>query len=77
MWVIIKGRFARFRPIPLRGWFPELAHTLPWGVGCWDQALSIKPDLYEAWTNRALALSNLGRYEEAVACYDRAADDNN
>ena len=42
--------------------------------GCWDQALSLKPDLYEAWANRALALSNLGRYEEAVACYDRALE---
>jgi len=43
-------------------------------IGCWDQALSIKPDLYEAWANRALALSNLGRNEEAVASYDRALE---
>lgn len=41
-------------------------------IDCWDRALSIKPDFYEAWTNRGLAMSNLRRYEEAVACYDRA-----
>jgi tetratricopeptide (TPR) repeat protein len=30
--------------------------------------------LHEAWNNRGLALWNLGRYEEAIASYDKAVE---
>ena len=36
--------------------------------------MEIKPDLHEAWYNRGVALGNLGRYEEAIASYDRAVE---
>lgn len=36
------------------------------------KALHYKPGSYEAFGNRAIALINLGKYEEAVASYDRA-----
>ena len=38
----------------------------------WDKALEIKPDKHDAWYNRGLALSDLGRNEEAIASYDQA-----
>ena len=37
-----------------------------------DQALSLKPDLHEAWNNRGIALRRLGRHEEAIVSYDQA-----
>jgi len=37
-----------------------------------DQAVAIKPDYDAAWYNRGIALSNLGRKEEAIASYDQA-----
>ena len=41
-------------------------------VDAFDHALQIKPDYYETWNNRGVALGNLGRYEEAIASYDHA-----
>ena len=38
----------------------------------WDKALEIKPDKHDAWYNRGLALSDLGRNEEAIASYEQA-----
>jgi superkiller protein 3 len=37
-----------------------------------DQALAINPDYHGAWTNRGVALVNLGRVEEAISSYDQA-----
>ncbi|MEC4893724.1 MAG: CHAT domain-containing protein, partial [Oscillatoria sp. PMC 1050.18] len=37
-----------------------------------DQALQIQPEYHEAWNGRGIALNNLGRYEEEIACYDQA-----
>ncbi|MEH1908462.1 tetratricopeptide repeat protein [Nostoc sp.] len=37
-----------------------------------DKVLEIKPDLYEAWYNRSIALVNLGSLEEAIANLDKA-----
>ena len=34
-------------------------------------ALAIDPVMVEAWNNRGDALSELGRYDEAVASYDK------
>ena len=34
--------------------------------------MQFKPDKHEAWYNRGVALINLGRYEEAIASFDRA-----
>ncbi|MEG3978334.1 tetratricopeptide repeat protein, partial [Microcoleus sp. herbarium8] len=37
-----------------------------------DKALEFKPDDYEAWYNRGIALHNLGRFKDAIASYDKA-----
>ena len=41
-----------------------------------EKLLDIKPDLHEAWVARGVALSALGRKEEAVQSYDKALDIN-
>jgi tetratricopeptide (TPR) repeat protein len=41
-------------------------------IASYDQALKFKPDYYEAWYNRGIALGNLGRLEEAIVSYDKA-----
>ena len=35
-------------------------------ISSFDQALKIKPDYHQAWNNRGIALSDLGRLEEAI-----------
>ncbi|MGJ3247737.1 MAG: tetratricopeptide repeat protein [Elainellaceae cyanobacterium] len=39
---------------------------------CFDKAIEIKTDYPEAWYNRGLALSDLGRHEDAIASYEQA-----
>ncbi|MBE9143844.1 CHAT domain-containing protein [Planktothrix mougeotii] len=34
--------------------------------------LEFKPDGYEAWNNRGVDLADLGRFEEAIDCYNKA-----
>lgn len=41
-------------------------------IASYDQAIAIKPDNNVAWYSRGLALSDLGRNEEAIASYDLA-----
>jgi tetratricopeptide (TPR) repeat protein len=41
-------------------------------IANYDQAIQIKPDFYQAWTNRGNALSDLGEKEEAIANYQQA-----
>lgn len=41
-------------------------------IASYDEALKIKPDYYQAWYNRGIALGNLGRYEAAIASYEEA-----
>jgi tetratricopeptide (TPR) repeat protein len=41
-------------------------------INSFDQANSIKPDLYGAWYNRGWSLFNLRKYEESINSYDRA-----
>ncbi|MFB8790464.1 MAG: CHAT domain-containing tetratricopeptide repeat protein [Potamolinea sp.] len=43
-------------------------------IATWDKALAIKPDLYEAWYNRGLALGKLEKFEEEIASYDKALE---
>ncbi len=43
-------------------------------ITCWDRAIQLKPDYYQAWGNRGLGLKNLKRYEEAIASYTRAVE---
>jgi Flp pilus assembly protein TadD len=34
--------------------------------------VQLAPDSAEAWSNKGVALGNLGRYEEALSCYNEA-----
>jgi len=38
----------------------------------YDQAIKIDPNYAYAWNNKGIALSNLGKYDEAIECHDRA-----
>src|SRR5262249_15585352 len=41
-------------------------------LAAYDQAVKLKPDFAEAFTNRGYVLHALRRYDEALASYDRA-----
>ncbi|HEY9848861.1 MAG TPA: tetratricopeptide repeat protein [Leptolyngbyaceae cyanobacterium] len=41
-------------------------------VSNYEKVLSIQPNNHDAWYNKALALKDLGFYEEAIASYDQA-----
>ena len=43
-------------------------------ITSWEKVLAINPDYHEAWYNRGVALSALGRKEEAIQSYDKAVD---
>ena len=45
--------------------------TLEEAIASYDQALKVKPDDHVAWTNRGVALGQLGRTEEEIASYDQ------
>ncbi len=40
----------------------------------YDKAIEIKPDDHEAWTNKGVALVDLGRHKEALKAYDKAIE---
>jgi tetratricopeptide (TPR) repeat protein len=42
-------------------------------IASYDKVLQIKPDSYEAWYNRGLALYCLGEIEKAITSYDVTA----
>jgi len=37
-----------------------------------DRVIQLDPNLAEAWSNKGLALGNLGKYDEEIKCYDAA-----
>jgi tetratricopeptide (TPR) repeat protein len=39
-----------------------------------DEAISLEPGFSLAWVNKGIALKNLGRLDEAIACYDWVID---
>lgn len=41
------------------------------GEQCLAKALALMPALPATWSNRALALTQLGRFEEALSCYEQ------
>jgi tetratricopeptide (TPR) repeat protein len=41
-------------------------------IASWDQAVTLDPQLAQAWHNRGSALGNLGRLEEALASFRQA-----
>ena len=43
-------------------------------ITSWEKVLAINPDYHEAWYNRGVELSALGRKEEAIQSYDKAVD---
>jgi tetratricopeptide (TPR) repeat protein len=40
-------------------------------IASYNKAIEIKPDLHEAWYNRAIALGKLGRFEDAIASCEK------
>jgi tetratricopeptide (TPR) repeat protein len=45
-------------------------------LDAYDKALSINPDDANAWNSKGTLLGNLGRYKEAIECFDRSLDIN-
>jgi tetratricopeptide (TPR) repeat protein len=43
-------------------------------ISCWDKAIQIQPDYYQAWGNRGIALGNLGLWAEAIASYNKVLE---
>ncbi|NMG57021.1 tetratricopeptide repeat protein [Geitlerinema sp. P-1104] len=41
-------------------------------IAAYQQAVQLKPDYHQAWSNQGSALFHLQRYPEAIAAYDRA-----
>ena len=61
------GAFEHGNALQATGRFAE-------AIGCYDRAISLKPDYMEAYRNRGNALRRLGRLTEAVASYDQAIE---
>ena len=40
----------------------------------YNKALELEPNNYRTWNERGIALIKLGRYEEAIASYDKALE---
>lgn len=47
------------------------SHALPY----FDKSLELSPKFSLAWINKGIALKNLGRIDEAIACYDHVIND--
>ncbi|MDJ0532574.1 MAG: tetratricopeptide repeat protein [Xenococcaceae cyanobacterium MO_207.B15] len=41
-------------------------------IACYDKAIAIKPNYYEAWCEKGEVLEQLGKIEEADACFNKA-----
>lgn len=41
-------------------------------ISYYDKAIEIKPDYFEAWNNRGMALASIEKYAEAINSYNRA-----
>jgi superkiller protein 3 len=44
----------------------------PEAIVCYDHAVQLKPDYYQAWSNRGSAYAKWYRYEDAIASYNVA-----
>jgi tetratricopeptide (TPR) repeat protein len=43
-------------------------------IAYYDKVIKLKPDYYQAWSKRGIALGNLNRYEAEIASYDKAIE---
>ena len=43
-------------------------------VEYYTKVLEIDPENFDAWFNKGLALVDLGRYSEAIECFDKALE---
>ncbi|HEX2408000.1 MAG TPA: tetratricopeptide repeat protein, partial [Nitrososphaeraceae archaeon] len=43
-------------------------------IQCYDKALEIDPNNASTWNNKGLALSNLGKHDDAIQCFDKALE---
>jgi tetratricopeptide (TPR) repeat protein len=60
----------------IQGNFLSSARRYEEAIAFYDRAVEIKPDKYEAWSNRGNSLLTLGRYEEAIKSYNKSIDIN-
>ncbi len=40
-------------------------------ITCWDKALNLRPDYYQAWGNRGIVLGKMGQTQASIASYDK------
>ena len=43
-------------------------------LGFFERALALDPDNADLWNRRGVALRGMGRYEEAVRCFERSLE---
>ncbi len=43
-------------------------------IESYDKAIEIKPDYFQAWGNRGIALGKLEKYEEAILSFDKVTE---
>lgn len=41
-------------------------------IECFDAALALKSDYFQAWKNKGMVLEGQGIYKDAAGCYDKA-----
>jgi len=51
----------------------QAGHDLQ-AIACWDKALEIRPDYYQAWGNRGIALGKLGKIKASIASYNKVLE---
>ena len=60
------------RPGPIKALTLKELKRYDEAIAHYDQALSLKPDYAEAWSNKGVTLHELKRYDEAITHYDQA-----
>ena len=43
-------------------------------LGCFEQAIFLKPNDSELWNFKGVSLRSMGRYEEAIECFNKSLE---